>query len=233
MLLPPPPQPPLDHLPAAFLLSSEGPRHPKHVGSGASAPGRGARGWKREGKCKPQLGESSVPPRKRNPRSCLPSNSKETRPPSPFSGKHCLAPGRRQFLRLHCSAGCLQTCPCARAVPQVQVPGQVLTGTSELSGGAAGAAASSFRGGRIPSQGCSPRVPAPTPRSAPKPWHLQTQTPDECLKITMLPCQPLSSFLMHVGGQPMRHSATLPAGAHWLGGQAGGGLAGSPAASFA
>lgn len=76
------------------------------------------------------------------------------------------------------------------------------------------------------------RVPAPTPRSGPKQGHLQTQTPDEGLKITMLPCQPLSFFLMHVGWRPMRHSATLPTGAHWLGGWAGGGLGVSPAVSF-
>jgi len=86
-----------------------------------------------------------------------------------LSRNQCLALGRRQFLRLpgspNClqtcrrartSPGCLQTCPRARTVLQVHVPGQVLT---ELSGGAAGAAASSFRGRRVPSQGCSPARP--------------------------------------------------------------------------
>lgn len=67
------------------------------------------------------------------------------------------------------------------------------------------------------------RVPAPTPRSVPRQCHLQTQTPDECLKITMLPGLPLSFFLMHVGRQPIGRSDTLPTGAHWLGGLAGAG----------
>lgn len=60
-----------------------GSRHPKQVGSGASsAPSRGARGWKKEGKCNTPPGESPVRPPKRNPRSRLPCNSTEIHPPS-------------------------------------------------------------------------------------------------------------------------------------------------------
>lgn len=80
-------------------------------------------------------------------------------PPSVSLPNYCLALGRGQLLRLRCSRGRLQTCPRARSARQVHVPGQVPPGTSELSGGAAGAAASSFRGRRIPSQRCSPARP--------------------------------------------------------------------------
>lgn len=68
------------------------------------------------------------------------------------------------------------------------------------------------------------RVPTPTSWSVPNQCHLQTQTPDECLKITMLPCLPLWFFLMHVGWQPIGPCAILPIGVHWLGSLAGGGF---------
>lgn len=93
----------------------------------------------------------------------LPTPKRLTRPlslpPSVSLPNYCLALGRGQLLRLRCSRGRLQTCPRARSARQVHVPGQVPPGTSELSGGAAGAAASSFRGRRIPSQRCSPARP--------------------------------------------------------------------------
>lgn len=53
----------------------------------------------------------------------------------------CLAHGSRQFLQLHHSLGCLQTCPDARGARQVHIPGQMLTVSSELNEDAARAAA--------------------------------------------------------------------------------------------
>nr|CAI9714152.1 unnamed protein product [Rangifer tarandus platyrhynchus] len=58
-----------------------------------------------------------------------------------LSRNYCLAHGSRQFLQLHRSLGCLQTCPDARRARQVHIPGQTLTVSSELSEDAARAAA--------------------------------------------------------------------------------------------
>lgn len=184
---------------------------------GASAPpGRGARGGEREGKCSTRAGVSPVRPPRRNPRSCLACNSGGTHPP-------CLSPevGASHMGTARCSgsgAGSAARSPVSAPAPggRCTSPGQCRRDAPALRR-IGPAAARSSRGAAGGFQlRLRPRVLAPTLRSAPKPCHLQTQTPDECLKITMLPGLPLSLFLMHVGWQPMGHRATVPTGAHWL-----------------
>lgn len=193
------------------------PGTPSRFEVGASAPpGRGARGGEREGKCSTRAGVSPVRPPRRNPRSCLACNSGGTHPP-------CLSPevGASHMGTARCSgsgAGSAARSPVSAPAPggRCTSPGQCRRDAPALRR-IGPAAARSSRGAAGGFQlRLRPRVLAPTLRSAPKPCHLQTQTPDECLKITMLPGLPLSLFLMHGGGQPMGHRATVPTGAHWL-----------------
>lgn len=216
-LLPPPP---LDPLPAAFPPGSKGPWHAEHVprGSrrwaGAHAAGEGR-------KVQSPTGGVPFPSTEENPRSCLSCNSKETHRPLPLlESPWCT--GQRQVLRLHCSLRSLQTCPCARPAWQVHIPGQVLAGPSELSGGAAEAAEAASEAQGFHLRDAARRVPAPTTRSAPRQCHLQTLTPDECLKITMLPCLPLSFLCTYVGSQ-WDAAPTVSPGAHWPGARQGAG----------
>ena len=207
---------------ACCLLPAEQPGCPAFTAclKWGSDAGSGRSWVEREGKYHPRPGDTE----KRKPSSCLPPNSIETHSP-------CLSPA-------------LLPCPWVETVPPAsplpRLPAD-LPGRSRRTAGAhpranangvlraqrrrcpSSRGQGSFRGGRIPSQAVAQRVPAPTPRFSPKQFHLQTHTPDECLKITMLPCLPLAFWLMHVGGQPMRRSATLPAGPHWLEGLTGAG----------
>lgn len=146
-----------------------------------------------EGKCQTRPGESSLPPPKRNARSCLPSNSKRDSPALSLPE--------------------LMLCTWAKTVPPASRLPPLPADLPERSPRNAGAhpwtsangilraprrrcpsthERSSFRGWRIPFQAAARSVPAQTLCSVPKQFHLQTQTPAESLKITMLPCLPLS-----------------------------------------
>lgn len=107
---------------------------------------RGARGWEREGKCNAQPEVSPVPPPKRNPRSCLPCNSEGTHAPSLSPEIPASHTGKAR------SAGCS-----ARSAARGPAPALAPRGRCPSPGQCerrAPAAASSFRGGRIPAR-CS------------------------------------------------------------------------------
>lgn len=228
-----PPPPPLYRLPAAFPLGSLDPGHPKQVRSGASAPlGRGARGGgDREGKCNTQSAVSPVRPPKRNPRSCLACYSKGTHPP--FLSPEVSASHMGKARPSGCRAGSAARRPVSALAPRGRCtsPGRCKRDAPALRG-ICPAAARSFRGEAGGLQlWRQPRVLAPTLRSAPKPCHLQTQTPDECLKITMLPGLALSlSYARRLAANGTQSHS--PHRRPLAGGLAGGGLGASPAVSF-
>lgn len=186
---------------------------------GGLGAGPGHTQREREGKCNALLGESPFPPPKRTHDLAFLVTLKRLTALS-LSWSHCGAQGRDRSSDF--TARSLQTCPCARPAWQVHIPGQVLAGPSELSGGAAEAAEAAPEAQGFHLRAAARRVPAPTMRSAPRQCHLQTLTPDECLKITMLPCLPLSFLCTYVGSQ-WDAAPTLSPDAHWPGARQGAG----------
>lgn len=174
---------------------------------------------------------SPVRPQRGNPSSCLACNSEGTH--RPFISPEVSAPHMGKARSPGFSAGSAARSPVAALAPggRCTSPGRCKRAAPALRR-ICPAAARSSRGEAGGFQlRLQPRVPAPTLRSAPKPCHLQTQTPDECLKITMLPGLPLSlSYARRLAANGTQSHS--PHRRPLAGGLAGGGLGASPAVSF-
>lgn len=207
--LPPPP----DHSPLPPRGAARIVRTPNAASKWASAPGRGARGREREGKCNAQPGMSPVPPPKGNSRSCLPYNSTKD---SPALARSLSPPKSLPRTRAQAAppASARARLPAARprrtagAHPRASARGMLRAPGGAARPPPAAPAAAGFQ------PRLQPRARAPIPRSTPQQCHLQTQTPDECLRITMLPGLPLSFLCTEVGSQwgPAPQSPQAPIG---------------------